>query len=37
MTLSEFLIRAKTSTYARGDQALKVKELDRSTTLTYTE
>ncbi len=33
--LQSFLVQAKTSTYAAGDNAKKIKELDHSTTITY--
>lgn len=37
MNLSQFLIQAKTATYAAGDTAKKIKESDHSTTLVFEE
>ena len=35
MQLSQFLMEAKTSTYAAGDSAKRTKEMDQSTTMIF--
>lgn len=36
-TLNDFLVKAKKATYAAGDKAKKIKEMDGSTSLFYVE